>query len=159
MWAFEVKIKGETMGDFEHKPSWAWYLILIFHTLDLGWVSTYLRNSFEIVFIDSGVTKHTHTVHLVTPRLHLCQLWKYVIHTINKLLKDIHTLRVHYTHAAANLNSGYSKYAKAARVHYFCTIALRTSHGVLTRAWASRRVDLRERRVDSISKRVVIFCW
>ena len=39
----------------------------------------------------------------------------------------IHTLRVHYAHAAANLNSGYSKYAKVARVHYFCTIALRTS--------------------------------
>ena len=27
----------------------------------------------------------------------------------------------------------------------FCTIALRTSRAVLTRAWASRRVDLRER--------------
>ena len=39
----------------------------------------------------------------------------------------IHTLRVHYAHAAANLNSGYLKYAKVARVHYFCTIALRTS--------------------------------
>ena len=37
-------------------------------------------------------------------------------------LKDIHTLRVHYAHAAANLNSGYSKYAKVVRVHYFCTI-------------------------------------
>ena len=60
----------------------------------------------------------------------------------------IHTLRVHYAHAAANLNSGYSKYAKVARVHYFGTIALRTSRAVLTRAWASRRVDLRERRVD-----------
>ena len=31
----------------------------------------------------------------------------------------IHTLRVQYAHAAANLNSGYSKYAKVARVHYF----------------------------------------
>ena len=37
-------------------------------------------------------------------------------------------------HAAANLNSGYSKYAKAARVHYFCTIALRISRAVVTRA-------------------------
>ena len=46
----------------------------------------------------------------------------------------IHTLRVHYAHAAANLNSGYSKYAKVARVHYFCTIALRTSRAVLTQA-------------------------
>ena len=30
---------------------------------------------------------------------------------INDII-DIHTLRVHYTHAAANLNLGYSKYAK-----------------------------------------------
>ena len=64
----------------------------------------------------------------------------------------IHTLRVHYAHAVANLNSGYSKYAKVARVHYFCTIALWTSRAVLTRAWASHRVDL-------FSKRVIIFCW
>ena len=71
----------------------------------------------------------------------------------------IHTLRVHYAHAAANLNSGYSKYAKVARVHYFCTIALRTSRTALTRAWASRRVVLRKRRVDLFSKRVIIFCW
>ena len=69
-------------------------------------------------------------------------------------LKYIHTLRVHYAHAAANLNSGYSKYAKAGRVHYFCTIALRTSRAVLTRAWASRRVDLRKRRVDSFLSRL-----
>ena len=45
----------------------------------------------------------------------------------------IHTLRIQYAHAAANLNSGYSKYAKVARVHYFCTIALRISRAVLTR--------------------------
>ena len=49
-------------------------------------------------------------------------------------LSHIHTLRVHYAYAAANLNSEYSKYAKVARVHYFCTIALRTSRAVLTRA-------------------------
>ena len=81
----------------------------------------------------------------------------------HKLFKQylivLHTLCVHYTHATANLNSGYSKYAKAARMHYFCTIALRTSRAVLTRAWALRRIDLRERRVDSFSKRVIIFCW
>ena len=69
---------------------------------------------------------------------------------IHHTLYHIHTLRVHYAHAAANLNSGYSKYAKVARVHYFCTIALRISRAVLTRAWVSRRVDLRERRVDFI---------
>ena len=50
------------------------------------------------------------------------------------LLYSIHTLRVHNKHAAANLNSGYSKYAKVARVHYFCTIAVRTSRAVLTQA-------------------------
>ena len=61
--------------------------------------------------------------------------------SIYPLLKHIHTLRVHYAHAAPNLNSGYSKYAKVARVHYFCTIALRTYRAVLTRTWASRRVD------------------
>ena len=33
-----------------------------------------------------------------------------------------YTLRTHYAHAAANLNWRYSKYAKVARVHYFCTL-------------------------------------
>ena len=60
-------------------------------------------------------------------------------HTKNKI-KKIHTLHVHYAHAAANLNSGYSKYVKVARVHYFCTIALRTSRAVLTER--ERRVGL-----------------
>ena len=78
------------------------------------------------------------------------------LRTSPNILLSIHTLRVHYAHAAANLNSGYSKYAKVAHVHYFCTIALRTSHAVPTRAWASRRVDLRERRVDLFFKRVII---
>ena len=78
---------------------------------------------------------------------------------VDFVLCAIHTLRVHYAHVAANLNSGYSKYAKVACVHYFCTIALQTSRAVLTRAWASCRVDLRERRVDLFSKRVTIFYW
>ena len=76
----------------------------------------------------------------------------------------IHTIRIHYAHAAANLNSGYSKSVKVERVHYICTIALQTSRAVLTRAWrgltrawASRRVDLRKRRVDLSSKRVIKF--
>ena len=43
--------------------------------------------------------------------------WNFIINIIY-----IHTLRVHYAHAAANLDSGYSKYAKVARLHYFCTI-------------------------------------
>ena len=68
---------------------------------------------------------------------------------ISHFLSHIHTLRVHNAHAAANLNSGYSKYAKVARVLYFCTIGLRTSLAVLTRS-ALRRVDL-------FSKRVIIF--
>ena len=38
----------------------------------------------------------------------------------------IHTLRVQSAHAAANLNWRYWKYTKVARVHYFCTITLRT---------------------------------
>ena len=69
----------------------------------------------------------------------------------------LHTLCVHYAHAAANLNSGYSKCAKVARVHYFCTIALRTSRAVLTQAWVSRRVDLFSKRVIYIL--LVIFKW
>ena len=44
-------------------------------------------------------------------------------------LSNIHTLLlVHYAYAAANLNSGYSKYSKVAYVHYFCTIALPTPY-------------------------------
>ena len=39
---------------------------------------------------------------------------------------SIHTFRIHYAHAEANLNSGYSKYAKVARKHYFSIIVLRT---------------------------------
>ena len=56
------------------------------------------------------------------------------VNRTNGLINTIHTLRVHYAHTAANLNSGYSKYAKVAHVHYFCTIALQTSRAVLTRA-------------------------
>ena len=79
---------------------------------------------------------HFHTlVYLVQPKGHLFN--KYHSYT-----------PIHYARAAANLNSGY---AKVARVHYFCTIALHTSRSVLTRAWASRRAYLRERRVDLFS--------
>ena len=88
---------------------------------------------------DSWVIIGAGCIHMISTCVFYCILY-------------IHTLRVHYAHAAANLNSGYSKYAKVARVHYFCTIALRTSRAVVTRAWASRRVD-------SFSKRVIIFCW
>ena len=84
--------------------------------------------------------------HVRNTLFHFCQLW-----AVKAQGKFIHS-----AHAAANLNSGY---AKVARVHYFCTIALRTCRTVLTRAWASRRVDLREHRVDSFSKQVIIFCW
>ena len=64
----------------------------------------------------------------------IVQLLDYAHQICKLVLEQIHTLRVHYAHAAANLNSGNSKYAKAARVHYFCTIALRTSGAVLMRA-------------------------
>ena len=70
-----------------------------------------------------------------------------------------YTLRtVHYAHDAANLNWGYSKYAKVACVHYFSTIALRTPHAVLTLARALRGVDSCARRVDSIVTWVILFC-
>ena len=36
----------------------------------------------------------------------------FCVHKYGNELRNIHTLRVHYAHAAANLNSGYSKYAK-----------------------------------------------
>ena len=92
-------------------------------------------------------------------KISICWFWFILLHHITYWFRNIPTLRLHYAHAAANLNSGHSKYAKVARVHYFCTIALRTSRAVLTRAWASRRVNLRELRVDSFSKWVIIFCW
>ena len=119
-------------------------------------INTCIIEMIEINFetFEKDVTRHNYNRFIKT-------LWTIQVSVSNSQgqLKQIHTLRVHYAHAAANLNSGYSKYAKVARVHYFCTIALRTSRAVLTRAWASRRVDLRERWVDSFSKRVIIFCW
>ena len=53
---------------------------------------------------------------------------------LHRRLLISNSLRVHYVHAAANLDSGYSRYAKVARVHDFCTLAFRTSRAVLTRA-------------------------
>ena len=38
-------------------------------------------------------------------------------------------------------------------------VGLRTSRAVLTRACASRRFNLRERRIDLFSGRVIVFCW
>ena len=72
---------------------------------------------------------------------HLCQPTSILLLKISmrldfygkNLLSFVHTLCIHCAHAAANLNSGYSKYTKVARVHYFCTIALRTSHAVLSK--------------------------
>ena len=46
-----------------------------------------------------------------------------MLHVINQ----IHTLRVQDAHDAANLKLGLLRYAKVARVHYLCTIALRTT--------------------------------
>ena len=48
-------------------------------------------------------------------------------------LDIFHTLYVHHAHVTANLNLGYSKYAKVVPMHYFSTIALRTPHAI-TRA-------------------------
>ena len=120
---------------------------------------TYLVSIFLIVIV-----MFIHSVWSTSNEYKQAYYWFSSSWVLRMHYKFIHTLRVHYAHAAANLNSGYSKYAKAARVHYFCTIALRTSREVLTRAWASRRVDLRERRGDSFSKTgnyilLVIFKW
>ena len=43
---------------------------------------------------------------------------------IKRVLITIHTFCIHYVHASANLNWQYSKYAKVAHMHYFCTIVL-----------------------------------
>ena len=81
---------------------------------------------------------------------------------INLLQFRLHVSKFIY-YAAANLNSGYLKCTKVVRMHYFCTIALRTSGAVLTQA--SRRVDLHECKVGLFPKRViyiyllVIFKW
>ena len=45
---------------------------------------------------------------------------------LSDILNGIHTLRVHYLHAAANLNLQYSKYAKVACMHYF--VQLHSEH-------------------------------
>ena len=45
---------------------------------------------------------------------------------------DIHTLHVHYVHAAANLNSEYSKYMKVVHMQYFGTIILQTSYALVS---------------------------
>ena len=54
----------------------------------------------------------------------------------NQPLKFLHTLSVHYAHAAANLNSGYSKYAKSsARAFIFlynCTPNILRSADVMS---------------------------
>ena len=51
----------------------------------------------------------------------------------------IHTLRVQYVHDAATLNFGLSKYAKVARMHYFCTIALQTPNASVSVAYSAFR--------------------
>ena len=48
--------------------------------------------------------------------------------SFNILLRSTHTRCLHYMPAAPNLDSRYSKYAKVAHMHYFCTIALRTPY-------------------------------
>ena len=53
---------------------------------------------------------------------------------ITLLNKHSYTPRTLHACCSQSNSSGYSKYAKVARVHYFCTIALRTSRAVLTRA-------------------------
>ena len=71
-------------------------------------------------------------------------------------MTDIHTLCVHYTYVTANLNWGYSKYAKVACLHYFSTIELQTPHAMLTLEWVSRRVDSSVRRLNTFATRVIL---
>ena len=52
-------------------------------------------------------------------------------------LHIIHTFFVHYSQDAANLISGYSKYAKVARLHDFSTISLRTLYARLRVAYGA----------------------
>ena len=91
-----------------------------------------------------------------------CVMWKIwgkKHNQINQIKSiKIHTLCVHYAHVTANLNWEYLKYAKVARMHYFSTIALRTSHAMLTWAWALHRVDSRQHRVDLFATRGLLFC-
>ena len=61
-----------------------------------------------------------------------------------------------HTHAAANLNWRHLKYMKVALVHYFCTIALRTPHTVLTHVGALHRVDLHVCRVVTFAKWLMV---
>ena len=71
-------------------------------------------------------------------------------------LEHIHTLRVHYAHTVANLNSGYSKYAKVLRMYYFFTVALRTPYALVS---VGRMMHSRVYRIDSFTFRVILFCW
>ena len=131
---------------------------LVLEPYQMWWVNCPWRCMVQyslILYLKSKLSRDQISVRLVKP----LRCMKQFCLVYCSCLYIIHTLRVHYAHAAANLNSEYSKYAKVARVLYFCTIALRTSRAVLTRAWAWRRVDLRERRVDLFSKRVIICCW
>ena len=114
-----------------------------FKGITLEWFKSYLNNRKQIVRYQSCDSEYKHINcgvpqgSILGPLLLILNVNDFVATTS---LFDIHTLRVHYAHAAANLNSGYSKYAKVARVHYFCTIALRTSRAVLTQR--ERRVGL-----------------
>ena len=47
------------------------------------------------------------------------------------LKSSLHTLCLHYVHAAANQKSGYIKYVKVVPMHYFYTITLRKPCAVL----------------------------
>ena len=150
-------VKFENQNNFQI-VSYGIFFIAILWTYDQIWVKPKKPSH--------AVQCHTHThtpTHPHTQKRHNVRRMKYAgtrLHNhCNMLLNNRHTLCVHYEHAAADLHLGKSKYAKVAGMHYFFTIAIRTSRAVLTRAWASRRVDLREHRVNLFHKRVILCCW
>ena len=67
--------------------------------------------------------KSSNWLHLKVPLLMCCitcsKSFSMMMNILSYAVVIIHTLRVHYMHAAGNLNWRYSKYGKAARVHYY----------------------------------------
>ena len=70
-------------------------------------------------------------------------------------LTNFHALCVHYANDPANLNSGYSKYAKAARVHYYCTVALQTPYARMSAGVGC----IHGHKMETFTFRVILFCW
>ena len=88
-------------------------------TLNPAWMT--FKMAATLITLHSGQREHDSSL---LKNIFLLRAGKIII---------IHTLRVHYTHAAATLNWRYSKYTKVARVHYFF-VKLHSEH--IMSAWA-----------------------